>query len=32
MYPNLTPEQQYRVVEKIREFLSARSDAILSAA
>jgi dTDP-4-amino-4,6-dideoxygalactose transaminase len=32
MYPNLAPEQQLRVVDKIREFQSARSDVILSAA
>jgi dTDP-4-amino-4,6-dideoxygalactose transaminase len=32
MYPNLEAEQQYRVVRKIREFLSTRAGAILSAA
>jgi dTDP-4-amino-4,6-dideoxygalactose transaminase len=32
MYPNLAPEQQRRVAEKIRDFLSARFDAVLSAA
>jgi dTDP-4-amino-4,6-dideoxygalactose transaminase len=32
MYPDLTDEQQYRVTEKIQEFLSTRSDALLSAA
>jgi dTDP-4-amino-4,6-dideoxygalactose transaminase len=32
MYPNLAPEQQYRVVDKIREFLSSRADVIQSAA
>lgn len=32
MYPHLAAEQQYRVVEKIREFLSSRADLIQSAA
>jgi dTDP-4-amino-4,6-dideoxygalactose transaminase len=32
MYPSLSAEQQYRVVDELREFLSARSDAVLSAA
>jgi dTDP-4-amino-4,6-dideoxygalactose transaminase len=32
MYPHLTAEQQYRVVEKIQEFLASRTDVILSAA
>jgi dTDP-4-amino-4,6-dideoxygalactose transaminase len=32
MFPNLTDEQQYSVVDKIREFLSTRSDVVLSAA
>ena len=32
MYPNLTAEQQYRVVANIREFLSSRLDVVLSAA
>lgn len=32
MYPNLSDEQQYRVVEKIQEFLATRSQANLSAA
>ncbi len=32
MYPNLAPEQQRRVADKIRDFLSARFDLALSAA
>lgn len=32
MYPNLAAQQQHRVVEKIQDFLSARSGEVLSAA
>jgi dTDP-4-amino-4,6-dideoxygalactose transaminase len=32
MYPHLSAEQQYRVIEKIQEFLSNRADVVLSAA